>query len=86
MRRYYGYVISEGAYADTSDNVLGTWYIDGSETHDYDRRGRGYTTLAEAKAEVRRRCSCACGAGPFRSKTVMVNHEMSHAGPAGYYG
>ena len=84
LRTYFGYVLSEGAYVGTNDNVLGTWYVDSDETDYFDRRGRGYSSLAAAKAEVRRRCSCHCGAGPFRSKTTQVNHEMAHDGLVGW--
>ena len=73
-RIYYGYGIAR--WIDHGDNQ---WYIASNQENWYPLGSRpSYRTLADAKAEVRRRASCHCGAGPFRSMTTKVNHEMAH--------
>ena len=73
-RLYYDYAICQ----DLHDNGGYRWFIVSQDQDRYNFSGPGFDTLAGAKAEVRRRCSCHCGAGPFRSMTTKVNHEMSH--------
>lgn len=85
-RTYYGYILSQGDYTGTCDDVMGAWYIDSPETDYWDRRGLGHGSLADAKREIRRRMTCECGAGPFRTMRAKSAHAADYPshGPVSY--
>ena len=44
--------ISRGGYIGTSDDSLGGWYVDRSDSDTLDRRGPGFRTLREAVENI----------------------------------